>query len=84
MKDLYDMRGPELIHNKLQFGEFGIQVWITYPPSKYNLHPYEAGCKTIEEEETKDHSCLMTTCHVSSFVHMNFLADQPFKGHPLS
>lgn len=26
MKDLYDMRGPELIHNKLQYAEFGIQA----------------------------------------------------------
>lgn len=26
MKDLYDMRGPELIHNKLQYAEYGIQV----------------------------------------------------------
>jgi hypothetical protein len=26
MKDIYDMRGPELVHNKLQYGQFGIQV----------------------------------------------------------
>eukprot|EP00916_Digyalum_oweni_P022773 GHVL01037706.1.p1 GENE.GHVL01037706.1~~GHVL01037706.1.p1 ORF type:complete len:252 (+),score=13.83 GHVL01037706.1:49-804(+) len=26
MKDLYDMRGPELIHNQLQYGEYGIQA----------------------------------------------------------
>lgn len=26
MRDLYMMRGPEMVHNKLQYGDFGIQV----------------------------------------------------------
>lgn len=26
MKDLHQMRGPELIQNKLQYGDYGIQV----------------------------------------------------------
>ena len=38
MKDLYDMRGPELIHNKLQYGEFGIQVCITTTASLSLYH----------------------------------------------
>ena len=28
MRDLYRMRGPETIHNKLQYGDYGIQVCI--------------------------------------------------------
>jgi len=26
MRDLYMMRGPEMVHNKLQYGDYGIQV----------------------------------------------------------
>ena len=46
MKDLYDMRGPELIHNKLQYGEFGIQVCITITVS-LSLHHYQCIVITI-------------------------------------
>ena len=46
MKDLYDMRGPELIHNKLQYGEFGIQVCITTTAS-LSLYHYHCIAITV-------------------------------------
>ena len=30
MKDQFDFRGPELIHNMLQYGQYGVQVCLCY------------------------------------------------------
>ena len=65
MKDLYDMRGPELIHNKLQYGEFGIQVCITTTAS-LSLYHYHCIAITVS---LSLHHCHCITITVSLSLH---------------